>query len=149
MTTQTVVRTPTQPMLDQSLEIGSVESPVDILIGARQLLTDSGHWIRWTRAKRVDGVGVSATSREAVSWCALGAIQCATNLCDSATGFNRYEREAQSYLIQAITDTDVQNDYKLREEIAKWNNSPSTSHQDILNGFDRAIALAEQEERMP
>jgi hypothetical protein len=86
---------------------------VDVLRGAKELLSDPD---RWGRGHMYE-VGVGQPSR----WCALGA------LLHVAGGGPAYAH-AHSVMCRTINGV-----------VPTWNDNPNTTHADLIDAFDRAI----------
>lgn len=64
----------------------------------------------------------------------------------------RPEETGKRCVVIALTDADSFNAIPLFKrangfvaDVAKWNDAPERTHADVMQAFDRAIALAEQE----
>jgi hypothetical protein len=99
------------------------------LIAAREKIADPKHWIKEEMAVDFEGMPCDAQSAHAVGWCALGAL-CAVTECFSG---------ALSILQRAVgyTSSSV---YSL----SRFNDADSTTHEDMLALFDRAIESAHE-----
>lgn len=95
---------------------------VNVLRLARARIANSENWTQ---------CGYYATNREesasldfdvATCFCARGAVF-AVDPCSNA----------DEYLEMALGN----------EQVASWNDDPRTTHEDVMNLFDRAIAMAE------
>jgi hypothetical protein len=87
---------------------------------ARDLIADPKRWTTGTTARDVDGVPIHSRKPQAVSWCAIGAIQ-------------RVVPEHLSfYAIQALVDA-------CGVEVSLVNDR--YGHEAILTLFDNAIAM--------
>ena len=51
------------------------EMTFEILIAARDLIADPARWTRASFARNIEGKPVSAKSKTAVCWCAMGALK--------------------------------------------------------------------------
>lgn len=51
-------------------------TPSEALAAAADLIEKPGAWTQWTLAKRADGSHCAPRNRNAVCWCAAGAISC-------------------------------------------------------------------------
>lgn len=100
---------------------GSV-SAADVLRSARARIATPETWTKGTAARNLTGHDVAANSKEAVCWCAMGALWADGPLAS---------RVGTSFLRAAIDGVAV----------AKFNDGPDTTHADILALYDRAIAL--------
>lgn len=112
--------------------------PSTILRGAAERLSTPECWARGDYAFDAAGNLAGPCSKEAVSWCSIGAIRVAG---DRADGMARYD--ARGYLYRAVTSA---NDYDAAdgdELIADWNDEDQRRHSDVLEKFRKAIELAE------
>lgn len=102
-------------------------TPLEILTGARELLSDRGRWTKRSYARDERGLGCSSLAKDAVCWCAAGAI-----------------------LRTAQHDAAIEEAWKLAyDEVPNgvngfmtYNDRLDTTHADILALFDRAIEKA-------
>jgi hypothetical protein len=101
--------------------------PSTVLKKARKLI--EAHWTRGTYARAANGRRVRAISPVACQFCALGAIR---NACRS----DNDDSEAAEFLREAIGGG-------LIHEF----NDAQTNKRPVLALYDRAIKLAEQENR--
>ena len=95
-----------------------------ILKAARAKITKPERWTKGEIARNAAGKEVSPRSKEAVCWCALGALQAAAG------------KKCSFIEIDDLA-------YELTPRwtwIAKVNDHKDTTHADILALFDRAIA---------
>ncbi len=102
-------------------------TPLDVLKGARELLSDEKRWTKGALARDKDGheTGI-AVDPDAVCWCAYGAIEhCNKEGYGAEIAMNRVVRGLGWPSIGAFNDAD------------------STTHADVLALFDRAIASLE------
>lgn len=96
----------------------------EILVKAKELITDPACWTQKEFARRADGTGTMAEDPEAVCWCSLGAIRKAK--IDLGV-----DKEAYWFVSKNLSDqTGFQN-------IGKWNDS--VSHEEVMVVFDKAI----------
>jgi hypothetical protein len=107
------------------------QSVADTLRAARKLIKPVGRWNKGSLARTAKRGGFlcSALSADATCWCAEGAVVAVTRA---------FDHPAFDVLRQAIGG-----------DIAQFNDARSTTHRDILAAFDKAIALAEQQESQP
>lgn len=102
----------------------------DILLKAKDLLLFSG-WTKKTSARRANGTAIRGSDSwdEAVSFCSLGAIWKAAD-CKAT----REYVEAERLLRKAM-----------KEEIPSWNDNVYRTLDEVLDAFDAAICLSEDE----
>lgn len=102
-------------------------TPLDGLKEARRLV-EAG-WTQGVAARDHEGQPVAPQSSTAVCFCVLGAISRVTR--SSVSMFN---------IILKTFDAVVPGDGWATE---KWNDAPGRTQTEVLDAFDRAIALAE------
>lgn len=100
---------------------------VEVLVKARELLSDPKRWAKGAYAKTAAGLGVNARSPQAVCYCSSGALYHFDDLTD---GFPL----AWNTLTMVVGGS-----------IPAWNDAPERAHAEILDAFSRAIELARQE----
>ena len=98
----------------------------EILVGAREILSDPNRWTREFQARDEQGSPVGWDDDEAVCFCLMGAINRAN------WGVARYDR-APAY--EAMDELDK----VLDNAIPVFNDRSSTTHEDILKALDAAI----------
>lgn len=104
-----------------------------VLERARQLLSVKSHWNKMSFARDKDGRSCSPHDKEAVCFCAWGALIRAEGEFVSKREASRYTEVPGIVELQACVGT---------EHIPSWNDSPDISHEDVLAAFDCAIAKA-------
>jgi hypothetical protein len=100
-------------------------TPAEHLQAAKALLTDPTKWTKGNYARDAEGYAVAVDDSMAVAWCAQGALY-----------RFRDDSMANLYLHCAVEGDSPSPDY----------NDSLTEHADLLAWFDRAIALAEQDQ---
>jgi hypothetical protein len=98
---------------------------LEVLKAARELIATPDKWSQGAMARNADGRPVWAAANDAVCFCAEGAIQRA-----GAGMFNR----AFNVVVDLVETGDP---------LHRFNDASTTSHEDILALFDRAIAAEE------
>lgn len=104
----------------------------ETLRAARAVIAEPEHWTKgaFARPSKSSSKEVPVTNPEAGAWCALGALR-------KVDG--PYEWQARATLAKAITNgKSTESEY-----VWKFNDASRRRHPDILDAFDRAIALAE------
>jgi hypothetical protein len=106
---------------NRRLVAGSVEkrSVREVLIAARDRIAKPGAWIQHTYARDAAGTPVAYNSKDAVCYCALGAIY--------ADGVVPGVGSA----LRMVTDEDG---------VDLWNDAPGRTQEEVVAAFDRAIA---------
>lgn len=95
---------------------------IEVLVKAKELLSDPEKWYKGYFAVNKNGKNVSSISDKAYKWCMTGAL---SKVCP-------YDVDARHAAIDQLTFT-------LREGIPGFNDAPDTTHQDVMNAFDKAI----------
>lgn len=94
-------------------------------------------WTKKATALRCDGkILHQGNAPGAVRWCARGRIEFASGL---PTDGNNPAVGPLRFLDKAIAGDGART-------VTAWNDAPTRTFQEVLAAFDRAIALAEQEE---
>ena len=106
-----------------------------ILVDARSLVMDESKWTQSADARDEKGQTVPFYSSKACCWCAAGAIYKAFNNMGDKVAFPEVEQKFRYTMYKCGIS-------KLHG-IVTWNDLPSTTHQDVINVFDRAIADCE------
>jgi hypothetical protein len=96
-------------------------SITETLTQARERIADPSKWTKGAFARNKHGAAVASTDPEAVCWCSFGAI----------TAVEVLSAESRVFLARILPSN-----------IATWNDH--SSHDQILAGFDLAIAKAKQ-----
>lgn len=109
----------------------------EILNEAYKLLSRPKGWCKGSYAKNVAGELTYPQSPYAVSFCSAGAIK----HCAKAD----YAKEcaARGYLIRVISPRGPYDGVS----IGDWNDKKSRTKKQVLNAFDKAIALAKKTEK--
>lgn len=102
-------------------------TPLDILKGARELLSDPAKWTKGKMASNADG-------REC--FCALGAMK-------SAAGVQLFSLDYSDELVTAVSDFRKSLSQQWDDSIVNFNDHHGTKHEHVLAVFDRAIARAQ------
>ena len=103
---------------------------LQILKGARALISDKNVWAKYAMAVDINGREVSVESPDAACFCSLGAIRRAAG-CPNYSSDEMSAREA----VRAVLTGG--------HSIASFNDTHT--HDEVLDLFDRAIARAESE----
>ena len=104
-----------------------------VMTRALQLIEDPAHWTNRAWARNEDGAGCSSTSKEAVRFCAVGALRrAAYDLTDNEKTAARLRTNASRALlgggIQLFADS----------RLMLWNDR--RGHDAVLKLFKRALA---------
>ncbi len=105
-------------------------TPLEVLRGARELLSDPGRWTQREYSRNAEGVGCNdPLSEYACRWCLAGAIA-------KASGRQPVDHDpAIRRVARLLDDSDVTQPIG---KIAVFNDS--AKHADVLKLLDRAIA---------
>ena len=104
---------------------GGVVTALEVLKAARELISRPEAWTQGVWARDASGEKVLSTSREAVCWCALGAVT----------------RSACNALEQEVAFTELRQGTTGFGGIGDFNDQ--SSHGEVLALFDRAIVRLE------
>lgn len=100
----------------------------EILIKSKELISNPKNWTQGMFARDEYGTPVPSISENACSWCSAGAvIKVANNIYVAISLFALLEKS-------------------ISRAIAPFNDNPESTHEDIMNMFDKAIELAKAEE---
>ena len=108
---------------------------VNTLRRARDLISDPKKWTKGAMGRKRNGDAVVADdvkSIDVVKWCMSGALRKAANKDDNIYA-NVYW-----YCVDSIPTQE-------NESLHRFNDHPSTTHQDVMSVFDRAISKADRE----
>lgn len=103
---------------------------LEILRAARELLSDPTRWCKAAMARTEEGIKVEPDDPRACRWCSYGAIR---KVCGELRSIDTEE------LISGVC--------QLRTGgygFVTFNDRSGTSHKDVMDLFDAAIARAEQ-----
>ena len=99
---------------------------IEILRSARALIDAPEKWTKWTEARDAAGLGVPCYDKNAVCFCAVGAVV-------------RHPTNGKTFFaLRLLREALPTGGY-----IDEYNDHPETTHADILALFDRAIAAEE------
>ena len=102
----------------------------ELLVKARALIENPKTWIQGHGAEDSAGLEIAAVSPDAVSFCAIGALDRACfNL---RVGFCSIVATAALQRLDGMVDN----------ELGFWNDALGRTHDEVLAAFDRAIADA-------
>jgi hypothetical protein len=101
----------------------------DVLVRSRALIAKG--WTQAAAARDANGRECAAFAAEAISWCAAGAICC----CIRPGGASYNAVAAAMGFSSAIAAPD---------SLPVFNDRQTTTQQDVLDAFDRAIAKCEE-----
>ncbi len=113
-----------------------MESTADILRKAKALIDAPEKWTKGAFCRSAAGKAVSTFSRDAVCFCAVGAI---ARLEVTGVITDVRASRAEEALRDAIHATAV----------SHWNDAPERTHAEVMAAFDKAIALAESKAGRP
>ena len=115
---------------------------LEVLVESRRMIATPDRWTQGgALARDTNGQRVVPYADEAVCWCASGAVMLAcSKVADGAIKPGTYKHMLVSrQLCDFVHDTTF---YEVRKEggLGYWNDESSTSHEDIIAAFDKAIA---------
>lgn len=116
-------------------------TPKEILVCARELLSDPNKWTKKTMARDATGKHVSAKDDSAVCWCMAGAIE----KCDDhfTKGYAWQIRGSElSRAWDALLKVGVVSGEPIKAGV-EFNDDPETTHEMLMRRFDAAIAAVE------
>lgn len=90
---------------------------------------------------------LTAISLLNAAWCAAGVIYWPSSPTPSNPGYCHAERDALEFLSFALPEpeTDAEAGYDhWRQRVAGYSALPDTTHDDILELYDRAVSVAER-----
>jgi hypothetical protein len=100
---------------------------------ARERLTPPSAWIKGEFARDSQRRPVHSASAEATCWCSVGALNAALGEVSGGNPNRELSGDVVArHLLRSVT----------RRPIAQFNDSPYTTHEDVLAAFDEAIAMA-------
>jgi len=106
------------------------------IIAIRELLTDPDHWCQGKMSQNKLGHYANHSSREATSWCMVGAM------C-KVMGINTYIKHEYIELRDFIEIHLPGEACIVKKRIEAWNDDEDRTHQDVLDFLDEAIASLE------
>ena len=115
-----------------------MSDPVRIaLLAARRLVSEPEYWTRNAPARNALGGPVDPLAEQAVSYCALGAIE-------AAVGGRKESPDLFQQAVWAVAETldDGRSDWDGPEgRVADWNDDDETGHPAVLAAFKAAAAV--------
>lgn len=105
----------------------------DLLKQAKTLISKPENWTTGFCARNSDGNGIPYTSDEAVCFCSLGAAGRIASMYNHAFGFDEAYSQMRDYLMVAVP-----------YDVPDFNDTHS--HIEVMELWDKAIALAEKDE---
>ena len=106
---------------------------INTLVEARNIISEPGKWTQKFFARDSEGHGCNVASKNAVCWCAMGALKKA---CSRITEYGSYQHyhlsdDLADYIMESI---DLES-----SSIYNYNDNDLTTHAGILDAFDTAI----------
>ena len=149
--------------LDREFTFGEEENETidgdtmeNVMSKAHALIKDKAHWIKWEEKPHpyalvqcaIDWVGspIDPTDSRAVAFDALGAIISAAG-GRYAAGYRLGLQALARSILHPDNDFSVEGEWDddLIEMIMGWNNGEFTDHAEVVEVFERAIPLFEEE----
>lgn len=111
--------------------------PRDVLLRAREVLSDPKAWTQGQFARDADGQACEPTSDKAVCFCLMGAMRKVTGVSSAYHHDSPYQRHNWAHYRQAQHVL-----YGVTGRIDEFNDDPGVTHDGILAALENAIALA-------
>ncbi len=108
--------------------------PKEILIAARARIADPEHWIKGHMAEDTIGNEVCTDHVNAYRFCAVGALK---SVLHKVVKTHKREFKLNEYLSGKLMSYIESKEFK---GVPDFNDSPNTTHADVLAMFDKAIA---------
>ena len=109
---------------------------IEILIEAKERISSPKCWTQGIGARDINGNPVRSLSDAAARWCAMGAID---RCFPIGTPFMAIEDTGVHDLLRSATGT---------HDLTNWNDDPERTHDEVMDAFDQAIALAREKEEL-
>ena len=103
-----------------------------LLTEARSLIISEDNWIKKSNAKNELGYRVCATAPTACKFCAMGALERVYFNSPSAFSYSEFTKTLDLIEIEVEKVSSFQS-------LNWYNDSPETTHANIMNVFDNAI----------
>lgn len=116
------------------------KSTKQTLTDARNLLATKG-WTTNALAADAEKGEVSPLSPNATCYCMLGAIYAAIYYDPDITGYVA-EKSSESCKAETLLDQTLRTYFEFGEGVVEFNDAKASTVDDVLDVFDRAIALA-------
>lgn len=123
-------------------------TPLEILTRAREIITPPGNWTRHYVARNKDGEVTFSSSPDACQWCAIGAIEAASGsqIIPYPPRDIKVEMDSALNTLRSAIPAGFSDPRNGGPIVSIYNDAKSTSHDDILKLFDRAISAAKKDE---
>lgn len=114
----------------------------EILIEARAKIQNPENWTKGVYARAKSGKETLPNSKDAVSYCSIGAIFSVLNFSSSVDScYISYQQQKEYYVAFAsLTDCMSEISGSRVLTLSLFNDDPNTTHEEILDLFDRSIA---------
>ncbi|MGO7308731.1 hypothetical protein ACCS91_33290 [Rhizobium ruizarguesonis] len=106
--------------------------PHEILTAGRELLSNPDHWTKGVLARDKKGESIGPFDPKASCFCTIGAIHKVVGPQQS-----ELKRQVVGYLIEALDTV-----HKVSAVVSAFNDHPKTSHEQVLELWDKAIEIA-------
>lgn len=110
--------------------------PSEVIINAKALIATPDKWTQRAPARDANGIREDPLDDRAVCFCIMGALLKASQKVSG--GYNRRSFYESISIFDKIPEIPI--------SIPVFNNSPGRKHEEVLELFDKAIALAQKEE---
>ena len=116
----------------------TVNEKIEVLTMARDLIYEPSAWIQCYHATDSEGMEVPPQDSDAVCFCLEGAIiRSLTELGMFVTGSDLWE-----------VNIEVMGGREDHENIARWNDSPSRTHREVLARLDATLERLEAQQNV-
>lgn len=120
-------------MLSENYSVGQ---KLALLNGVKRLLSDPKHWTKETYARDANGLKVDELGDNACSWCIAGA----------ARKVAREEVAIPTYNAETVITNVLRDEAQcIDEAVHKFNDAPTTTHEDVMNALTCAIKKLEDD----
>ena len=116
------------------------KSVLEVLKGARELLSSPSRWARFASARDHGGIAVSVFNKQACRWCLTGAVMKAAELrAENSLACEINFVQATFAVLQQELPVEFSG---VRCDLAAFNDAAFIEHEDVLALIDKAIARA-------
>ena len=116
-----------------------MKTKLDILTAARELLAHGDRWTKERAAERADGLSTDVHARDAIRFCAVGALYRVSDISENGPYNDAQEAIASVLRAQSLTLSDDP-----FSAIVSWNDADDRTHADVIAIFDAAILDAQE-----
>ena len=109
-----------------------MKSVLEILKQGKERVTKG--WVQHVLALTADGIACAGYATDAVSWCAVGALDVPPRDRILFPGVDNPSMRAYMFLERNVLD---------HQDLVEWNNDPKRTQEEVVDLFDRAINMLE------